>query len=50
LGEGRQETPSPFGRGETRDSLALWERAGVRGTNLEILIIAIKQVGFALGQ
>jgi len=47
---GRQETPSPFGRGETRDSLALWERAGVRVTNLDILRIAIKQVGFALGQ
>jgi len=28
------------GRGETRDSLALWERAGVRVTNLEILSIA----------
>jgi len=32
--------PSPKGRGETRDSLALWERAGVRVTNLEILSIA----------
>jgi len=29
--------PSPTGRGETRYSLALWERAGVRVTNLEIL-------------
>jgi len=29
--------PSPTRRGETNDSLALWERAGVRGLNLEIL-------------
>jgi len=29
--------PSPTGRGETRYSLALWERVGVRGLNLEIL-------------
>jgi len=48
--------PSPKGRGETRDSLALWERAGVRETrdslalweragvrvtNLDILILSI---------
>jgi len=38
LGEG-WGGPSPKGRGETRDSLALWERAGVRVTNLDILSI-----------
>jgi len=32
--------PSPKGRGETRYSLALWERAGVRGLNLDILSIS----------
>jgi len=36
-GDKRLPRPSPKGREETRDSLALWERAGVRGTNLEIL-------------
>jgi len=29
-GEGRQKTPSPCGRGETKNSLSLWERVGVR--------------------
>jgi hypothetical protein len=31
--------PSPKGRGETRYALSHWERAGVRGLNLDILSI-----------
>jgi len=34
--------PSPSGRRETKYSLALWERAGVRVLNLEILIIRLE--------
>jgi len=35
--------PSPTGRGEIKYSLALWERVGVRGLNLDILSIAMNK-------
>jgi hypothetical protein len=38
--------PSPSVRGEIKYSLALWERVGVRGLNLDILSIGVRNWEF----